>query len=104
MTVYGDPDRERWFAERLRRAGKPLNMGKSCVRFKALADLPLDVIGDVIARMSVEEYIAVYERARGITHNAAAGSGQRAAKKAASGKKRAAKKRVTKKRATRAKA
>lgn len=65
MSVYGDPEIERWFAEGFRRAGKRLDMGKSCVRFRALDELPLQVIGDAIARVSVDEYIAGYERARG---------------------------------------
>jgi hypothetical protein len=41
-------------------------MGKSCVRFRGLDDLALDVVGEAIARMSVDEFIAVYERSRGI--------------------------------------
>ena len=39
-------------------------MGKSCVRFRNLDDVPLDVIGDVIARTSVEQFLARYESAR----------------------------------------
>ncbi len=44
--------------------GKKLDMGKSCVRFKKLEDLPLDVIGDEIASTSLEALIAQYERSR----------------------------------------
>ena len=65
MNVYGDPDAEQWFAEQYRASGKKLDMGKSCVRFKKLDDLPLDLIGRAIARTPVDEYIAVYEAARG---------------------------------------
>jgi hypothetical protein len=64
MCVYGDPDVESWFAEGFRAAGKKLNMGKSCVRFKKLEDLPLDLIGEAIARMTVSDFIAVYEASR----------------------------------------
>ena len=39
-------------------------MGKSCLRFKRLDDLPLDLIGEVIARTSVDDLIAAYEQAR----------------------------------------
>ena len=39
-------------------------MGKSCVRFRRLDDLPLDLIGQVIARTSVDDFLAAYERAR----------------------------------------
>lgn len=65
MGVYGDPEIEAWFTERYRASGKKLDMGKSCVRFKKLDDLPLDLIGEVIARVSVDEHIAAAERARG---------------------------------------
>jgi hypothetical protein len=64
MCVYGDRELERWFAAAFRKAGKKLDMGKSCVRFKSLADLPLDVIGETIARTSVDDFIASYERSR----------------------------------------
>jgi hypothetical protein len=46
------------------RAGKKLDMGKSCVRFKKLDDLPLDDIGRIIASIPPEAYIAHYEAAR----------------------------------------
>lgn len=70
MSVYGDRETERWFAEAVRRSKRRLKMGKACIRFKALEELPLDVIGDTIARLSVDEYIAVYERARGLAPGA----------------------------------
>ena len=41
-------------------------MGKTCVRFKKLEDLPLDVVGEAIARVPPEDYIATYERVRGV--------------------------------------
>lgn len=37
-------------------------MGKSCIRFATLDALPLDVIGDALSRVSVDDYVAVYER------------------------------------------
>jgi hypothetical protein len=64
-TVYGDPATERWFRDRYAASGKKLDMGKSCVRFKALDDLPLDVIADTIARTPVDRYVERYEEARG---------------------------------------
>ena len=39
-------------------------MGKSCVRFKKLDDLALDLVGEVVARTSVDDLIAAYERSR----------------------------------------
>jgi hypothetical protein len=64
MNVYGDPEIQEWFETEFKKSGKKLDMGKSCVRFKRLDDLPLDLIAKVIARTSVEEYIKMYEKAR----------------------------------------
>jgi hypothetical protein len=64
MSVYGDPKREKAFRSAFEKAGKKLDMGKSCVRFKSLDDLPLDVIGQTIASMTPDEYIAKYELSR----------------------------------------
>jgi hypothetical protein len=62
--VYGDRELERWFKDAFAKAGKKLDMGKSCVRFKRLEDLPLDVIAETISRVSVEKLIEVYEASR----------------------------------------
>src|SRR6478672_2290298 len=51
MAVYMDGDQQKWFREAWARTGKKLDMGKACVRFKKLEDLPLDVIGEVIRRV-----------------------------------------------------
>jgi uncharacterized protein DUF1801 len=64
MSVYGSPDEERWFKQRYAQSAKKLDMGKACLRFKRLEDLPLDLIGEAIARTPVERYIAGYEAAR----------------------------------------
>lgn len=64
MTVYGDPAIARWFVKASAAAGKRLDMGKSCVRFKTADALALDVIGDTIARVSVDRFIASYEKAK----------------------------------------
>jgi uncharacterized protein YdhG (YjbR/CyaY superfamily) len=45
-------------------AGKKLDMGKSCLQFKTLEELPLELIGDVVASMSVERRIEVDKAAR----------------------------------------
>jgi hypothetical protein len=45
-------------------AGRKLNMGKGCIRFRSADDLPLEAIGAIIAGMSVEAFIAQYESAR----------------------------------------
>ena len=64
-NVYGDPATLEWFTAAYAASGKRLDMGKSCVRFKRLADLPLDVIGETIARTSLDDFLAFYESARG---------------------------------------
>ncbi|MDQ2941724.1 MAG: DUF1801 domain-containing protein [Chloroflexota bacterium] len=64
-TVYGSRETETWFKERFAASGKRLDMGKSCVRFRRLEDLPLDLIGETIARADVGTYLAGYEAARG---------------------------------------
>jgi len=64
-NVYGDPATERWFRERYAASGKRLNMGKSCLRFTRLEDLPLDVIGETIARADLDRYLTHYAEARG---------------------------------------
>lgn len=62
MGVYADG--EAAFREAYEATGKKLDMGKSCVRFKRVEDLPLEVIGDAVERTGVDEFIDTYERAR----------------------------------------
>ena len=64
MGVYGDEGIAAWFRARWAETGKKLDMGKSCVRFRRLDDLPLDVVGGAIGRLSVAEFLAAYERSR----------------------------------------
>ena len=64
MGVYADAETDVWFESEYKKSGKKLNKGKSCVRFKKPEDLPLDLIGQVIAMTSVEDFIARYERSR----------------------------------------
>ncbi len=60
--MYGDTDQETWFREAWSGSGKKLDMGKSCIRFKKVEALALDVIGEAIARMPLETYVASYQR------------------------------------------
>jgi hypothetical protein len=64
MSAYGDRKQAATLKEAFRKAGKKLDMGKSCVRFRKLDDLPLDAIGAFIARTPPEAYIKVYEASR----------------------------------------
>jgi hypothetical protein len=64
MGVYADDAERDWFVDAWNATGTKLNMGKSCVRFKRLDDVPLDVVGEAIGRVSVDDMIAAYERSR----------------------------------------
>jgi len=59
-TCYGSDD-ESWFRAAWAKTGKKLDMGKSCIRFKKVDDLALDVIGESIRRMPVRRFIDYYE-------------------------------------------
>lgn len=59
-----ETDDARWFREAWAATGKKLNMGKSCVRFKRLDDLAVDVVAEAIRRLPVDRYIERYEAVR----------------------------------------
>ncbi len=61
MCCYGDSKRERWLREEFAKAGKKLDMGKACIRFKKLEDLPLNVIGQAMKNAPLKQYVAAYE-------------------------------------------
>ena len=62
MCVYGHAETRKWFEKAYATSGKKLDMGKACVRFKKAEDLPLDVIGQAIGRVSVKDYVAGIEK------------------------------------------
>ncbi|MFQ5500679.1 MAG: DUF1801 domain-containing protein [Phycisphaerae bacterium] len=61
MCVYGDPEHESWFRTAWTRTGKKLNMGKSCVRFRKLDDVALEVVGEAVRRVPAKKFIDFYE-------------------------------------------
>ena len=63
-NIYSDSDLESWFTEAYVATGKRLDMGKSCVRFRKIDDLPVKLVGDAVARTPVEEFIERYEASR----------------------------------------
>jgi len=63
MCLYESSDLEAWFRAEWLKTGLKLDFGKCCVRFRKLEDLPLDLIGRLINRVSVEEHIRQYESA-----------------------------------------
>jgi uncharacterized protein YdhG (YjbR/CyaY superfamily) len=62
--IYMDETRYQDFEEKYRETGKRYDVGKSCVRFRKLEDLPLDLIGESIEAISMEEFI---ERTKGLS-------------------------------------
>lgn len=73
-TPYQDEAALAHLRDGFARAGKKLDMGKSCLRFKRLEDVPLDVVAESIAATPPEAFVARYEAAR-------ASAPKRAAKK-----------------------
>ena len=70
MPLYGAASADRpeggngyecWFREAWAKTGKKLDMGKSCIRFKRIEDLALDVIGEAVRRVPAKTYIETYE-------------------------------------------
>lgn len=78
ICFYGQPALLEWFHAQYSKSGKKLDMGKGCLRFKALGDLALDVVEGTVARLPVEEYAAGYQAMRD-----AMGKGKTKAKPAA---------------------
>ena len=83
LSFYGHPTLSTWFTAEYKKSGKKLDMGKGCVRFNKLEDLPLDVIGRTIARVPVEEHIANYRAARAVLKKPQPGAKKAADKRAA---------------------
>lgn len=61
MCTYMHPGEDGWFRKAWEKTGKKLDMGKSCIRFKKVEDLALDVIGEAIRRVPAKKYIEIYE-------------------------------------------
>ena len=61
MGIYADQSLLNWFAnEYPNHAKTKLDMGKSCIRFKKPNDIPFELIGELISKMSVEQWINLY--------------------------------------------
>lgn len=63
MGIYADPYLLEWFTKSYAdlNLGK-LDMGKSCIRFKNPAKIPYDLIGELAAKLTPQQWIALYER------------------------------------------
>ncbi len=61
MGIYANPKLMEWFTtEHAKRSSKKLDMGKSCIRYKKPEDIPVDLIGELMSKMSVQDWIEVY--------------------------------------------
>ena len=64
MVLYSKKELMDWFtSEYVKRCKYKLDMGKSCMRFKRMDDIPFDLIGELTAKVSAEEWISIYETA-----------------------------------------
>jgi uncharacterized protein YdhG (YjbR/CyaY superfamily) len=63
-NIYGEQKLAKWFKAKYKKSGKKMDMGKSCVRFRKLDDLPLELIGQAVGKTSVKDFIKLYEQSR----------------------------------------
>lgn len=62
MGMYANPELLDWFvAEFPKHSKRKLDMGKSCVRFKKMDDIPLELLAEVSKKMTVQDWISIYE-------------------------------------------
>ena len=62
MGIYLDSEIMNWFiAEYSKQVNTKIDMGKSCIRFKKTDAIPFELIGELVAKMSVSEWISVFE-------------------------------------------
>jgi len=63
MGIYADPKLLDWFTTEFPKHSKAkLDMGKSCIRFKKMDQIPFKLIGELASKMTVKEWIALYEK------------------------------------------
>ena len=61
--IYASPVHYDWFVtEYPKHSQRKLDMGKSCIRFKNMSDIPYGLIGELAGRMTAEDWIALYEK------------------------------------------
>ena len=63
MGIYADESLLNWFVvEYPKHCKTKLDMGKSCIRFKKMNDIPYELLGQLVAKMSVQDWISLYEK------------------------------------------
>lgn len=64
MGMYASPEILEWFiTEYPKHCKYKLDMGKSCVRFKKMNDIPYELIGELVQKMTPQQWIDIYEKA-----------------------------------------
>ena len=62
MGMYAKKELLDWFtAEFPKRSTRKLDMGKSCIRFKNIDDIPYKLLGELASKMTMDEWIGIYE-------------------------------------------
>ncbi|MFD2890615.1 DUF1801 domain-containing protein [Flavobacterium chuncheonense] len=62
MGIYADKNLYDWFVSEYPKYSKrKLDMGKSCIRFKKEEDIPFELIGELVQKVSAENWISLYE-------------------------------------------
>ncbi|MFV8379169.1 DUF1801 domain-containing protein [Flavobacterium sp. LB3R33] len=62
MGIYAKPELLKWFvSEYPKHSKQKLDMGKSCIRFKKMDQIPFDLIAELVQKMSIDEWITCYE-------------------------------------------
>jgi len=62
MGIYANPELLNWFTKEYpKHSVQKLDMGKSCIRFKKMDQIPFDLIGELVQKMSIDEWITSYE-------------------------------------------
>jgi len=65
MGCYADSAQEKKLREAYRSAGRKIDMGKSCLRFKSYEELPAETLAELIGEITPEKLIAIHEKAHG---------------------------------------
>ncbi len=65
MWVYADTEILSWFLEqRPLHSSRKLDMGKSCIRFKNIDDIPFDLVRELLWKISSTQWISIYEKSQ----------------------------------------
>jgi len=61
--IYAVPEIHEWFvSEYPKHSKRKLDMGKSCIRFKKIEEIPFELIGELASKLTVDEWVAIYEK------------------------------------------